>query len=390
MSFNGSGAASGAAGGAAAGAALGPWGAAIGGIAGGLYGGFAGSGAGGPVITDPVSGQQLTDASGAVGGSIAEQQAFVNALAAQGGIQNQSNVYSQLQGVANGTGPNPAQAQLAQATSANVANQAALMAGQRGASSNVGLIARQAGQQGAATQQQAAGQAATLQANQSLGALGQLGGIAGQQVAEQGGALQGLSGTTLNNQGQVLGAQGQFNTAQVSDKNGAIAQGNQTYDQNLTGGLLSGLGTAATTFAGPKSAGGGGSTNAPGSAPSLGADTTFPKPQFAEGGPVSAVGRHLKMAKGGKVPVMVSPGERYLSPSEAQAVAAGKKNPMQSGEHIPGKPKVGGAKDSYTNDTVPKTLESGGIVLPRHITQGSNAPEKAAAFVRAILARQGL
>ena len=39
--------------------------------------------------------------------------------------------------------------------------------------------------------------------------------------------------------------------------------------------------------------------------------------------------------------------------------------------------------------TVDKTLESGGLVIPRHITMAKDAPEKAAAFVRAIIAKQG-
>lgn len=394
MSFNGKSALTGAAGGAAAGAALGPWGAAIGGLGGGLLGALSGGDSAIPSIADPVTGQQIADASGNVGSSIAQQQAFAAAVQAQGGLQNQSNVYNQLQGVANGTGPNPAQAQLAQATGANVSNQAALMAGQRGASSNVGLIARQAGQQGAATQQQAAGQAATLQASQSLGALGQLGGIAGQQVAEQQGALSSLGNTSLQNQGQVLGAAGQFNTDQVKNGNGAIASGQQQNGYEVQGGLLSGLGTAATAFAGSGAGGSagntGGSTNVPGTAPSLGANTTFDTPKFADGGPVSAAGRHLMMAKDGKVPALVSPGERYLPPQAVKEVAEGKKSAAAAGEKIPGKPKVGGAKDSYANDTVPKTLESGGIVLPRSVTQAADAPEKAAAFVRAIMGKQGL
>src|SRR5271169_6853465 len=68
--------------------------------------------------------------------ALAQQQAMVQALQAQNGIQNQSNVYNQFQGIANGTGPNPAQAMLSQATGANVANQASLMAGQRGSNAN--------------------------------------------------------------------------------------------------------------------------------------------------------------------------------------------------------------------------------------------------------------
>ena len=65
-----------------------------------------------------------------------------------------------LQQQMNGGGPNLAGAQLAQATGQNIAQQAALQAGQRGGAQNVGLMARNIGQQGANIQQQAVGQAA--------------------------------------------------------------------------------------------------------------------------------------------------------------------------------------------------------------------------------------
>lgn len=159
------------------------------------------------------------------------------------GVQNQqtaaaglgSNI-SQLQGIANGTGPNPAQAMLNQQTGINVANQAALMASQRGASANPALLARQAAQQGAATQQQAAGQGATLQAQQSLGAIGQMTGanqtLAGVGAGQVGQAQTGI--TSLGNAGAVATGQSQGQNAQ----NAGIAQ-------NQVGNQL-GSNTAAT------------------------------------------------------------------------------------------------------------------------------------------------
>ena len=100
-------------------------------------------------IQAPITNQMGLDSITQAQNQLAQQNAFVQALQAQNGIGNQSNVYNQLQNVANGTGPNPAQAMLANATGQNVANQAALMAGQRGSNANVGLMARQAAQQGA-------------------------------------------------------------------------------------------------------------------------------------------------------------------------------------------------------------------------------------------------
>ncbi len=132
---------------------------------------------------------------------------------AASGLQNvlgqQQATAGQLQGIANGTGPNPAQAALNNATGQNIASQAALMAGQRGAGANVGLMARQAAQQGAGIQQQAVGQGAEMQAQQQLAALGQL---SGQQQAMAGtnSALAGIgSGLTGQQQGAITDLYGQ-------------------------------------------------------------------------------------------------------------------------------------------------------------------------------------
>jgi hypothetical protein len=59
---------------------------------------------------------------------------------------------------------------------------------------------------------------------------------------------------------------------------------------------------------------------------------------------------------------------------------------MKSGGHVHGKAKVKG--DSYSNDTVKAMLSPGEIVIPRSIAQGQNAPDKARAFVEAVLAKQ--
>jgi hypothetical protein len=182
--------------------------------------------------------------------NINQQQALASALAGQNGIQNQSNVYSQLGNIASGQGPNPAQAMLAQQTGQNVANQSALMAGQRGASQNPGLIARQAGQQGASTQQQAVGQGATLQAQQALGALGQQANIAGQQVGNTLGAQQSVTNAQQAQNAQAIGAnvaQNQANIQNASQQNAAnaqIAAGQQQQQGNILGGVVGGIGSA--------------------------------------------------------------------------------------------------------------------------------------------------
>jgi hypothetical protein len=473
--------------------------------------------------------------------ALQQQQNFLTALQGQNGIQNQSNVFGQLQGVANGTGPNPAQAMLNQSTQQNVANQAALMANQRGASANAGLIARQAAQQGAQTQQQAAGQAATMQAQQSLGAMGQLAGIAGQQVGQQANATQGLSSSQQAEQGQIQNAIAAQNNASVgiNSANASMANTQMQGQQGMLGGLMNmGAGAAAALMM--KDGGqvrqhfdgggyalqsadynntdpvdyGSGATDMSSVGPQasqsqLSAPVTAPPPPAAPGAPSpqqsqskapsfsqlanqshpsnqnpgqqnqqqpfnmgqqgnnggsglsqgannlgsvlgKAIGNYfnksssssnsqpgsvltpseqnnmqlginpasaplpqqtttgpdmdnsspaqasgsadpdqMNAARGGKVPALVSPGEVYLKPKDVKKVVNGA-DPMKVGEHIPGKPKVGGAKNSYANDTVKKTLDEGGIVVPRSKTKGKNPSEASIRFVHAIAAKHGM
>lgn len=495
---------------------------AVGGLL-GLGGGAAGSGFSGPsnanVLNPSTTAQADQSYQNALQG-LGNQSQFVNALTNNGGITNQANVYGQLQGVVNGTGPNPAQAQLAQSTGANTANQAALMAGQRGSNANAGLIARQAAMQGAANQQNSAGQAATLQANQSLNALNSAGSLATNQVNQ---AQQGLQGYTQAAQGEqqnvLNGIAGQNNAnvgmqSNINNVNGQLANTTMQGQQALIGGLMNGGGASsmlsslaeggkvrkpyaeggeadegasavpntstpafgsdsgASALAGKSSSGGGGAgilalladggnygpnSNVPMAAPaqqpqaSQMAAANNKKPSHSKhnspsveatpsyGNPganalyqgASSFGRFLAnraeiptttgaatsdemaggpqdsnnnssqqgspdnspntmmAAQGGKVPAMVSPGERYLPPSEVSAVKEGKKNPMEAGEKIPGKPKVGGAKNSYANDTVPKDLDEGGLVLPRSVTQSKHPHWAAMKFVQAHMAQGG-
>lgn len=159
-------------------------------------------------------GQELAGQMAGVGGV----QNLNNALQSQQALAGQQQgLANQYQDIASGQGPNPAMAMLNQQTGQNVAQQASLMAGQRGAGSNVGLLARQAGQQGAGIQQQAVGQGATMQAQQSLNALQGIGNqqqaigntnqnvanIAAQQIGQQQQQQQALAGQA----GQQIGFQ---------------------------------------------------------------------------------------------------------------------------------------------------------------------------------------
>lgn len=386
---------------------------AIGGML-GLSGGVNGSGVQGPQranIVNPVTGEQLATANTGVQNSLQSQQQLMQALQGQNGIGNQSQVYNQLQGVANGTGPNPAQAMLANATGANVANQAALMAGQRGAGANVGLMARQAGQQGANIQQQAAGQGAALQANQSLNALGAAGNMAGQQVQNQMGATAQNNAANQAYQQGLLNAQGQYNASEagvqssINSANAGMASTAMKGQQDMIGGLLGGAGSAMgmaeggeVSQGGPQSTFGkflagmepmgnvaqlsqGANDFGSGIGAALGRS-------FAPSVPMQAgykMGNQIAMKDGGKVPAMVSPGEGWLPPEKAKEVVKDGKNPLSIAEKIPGKPKYPG--NDYRNDVVPKNLKEGGVVIPNSVMQSSDPAGNAAKFVAATLAK---
>jgi len=474
----------------------------------GLAGGAGGTGFATPQgasLQTPVTTDQANAANQASQDALAQQQAFLQQVQAQNGLGNQTNVFNQLANIAAGKGPNPAQAQLAQATGANVANQAALMAGQRGANANVGLMARQAAQQGAQTQQQAAGQAASLQAQQSLNALQGMGQLANQQAAQQAAATGAVTGAQQSQQQALLNSIAQANNARVgiqsniNTANAGLAGQQMQQQGNLIGNLTGGIGSALGLAEGgevsqrrmypnggyvesntlPQSSGSYAATTpdqnydtiaaqqAATSSVAAPAAPSAPPPASASSGPASRVGQfhasqasgntpppltgasavgntlgkaigtglkslfgssnsqtspaesnasgftsgqleaaHARqqaldagaiskedamapdqMAKGGKVPALLSPGERYLTPEKAKKVVKGKADPIKDGKLVPGKPKVGGAVNSYKNDTVKANLDEGGIVIPRSITEGKDPHWNALKFVRQTMAK---
>jgi hypothetical protein len=301
-------------------------------------------------LLQPATVDQANQQYANVNTGLSQQQAFLNALAAQGGIGNQANVFAQQQALANqlaqqamGQGPNPALSQFNQATGQNIAAQAAMMAGQRGASANAGLIARQIAQQGAATQQQASGQAATLQAQQQLAAQqalqnqqAQMASLAGNQVQQQGSALGNYNQFAQGAQQNILNSIANQNQSAVGLANGLnnanveIAKGNQQFQADFANKAFKAGGTA------------------------------MGMPGLAHGG---MVGPQSKLAQ-------------YLCNGGM---------PMMSGGMVPGQAKVSG--DSRNNDTVQVMVSPDEIVIPRSITTSKDAPKKAAEFVAKVLAR---
>jgi len=267
----------------------------------GLGGGASGTGFSGPQyaqIQAPTNPDQVGAAYAGNQAGLTSQQQLLAALQNQNGVGNQSQVYGQLQGIASGA-VNPAQAQFAQNTAQNVGNQAALMAGQRGASSNVGLIARQAAQQGAGIQQQAVGQEATQQANNQINAIGQAGQLATTQAGQQ------IGQTNANVQAQQAEQQNLLNALQGFNTNTVASQGNvNTANAGLASTTMQGqqavVGGAANAGAALAAAAGGGEIvkMAAGGDTSTTAAAT-PGVYSGTNGPVSSFGQFLKGATSG-------------------------------------------------------------------------------------------
>lgn len=230
-------------------------------------GNFTAGGNAAPII-NAANLQQANTAYDTAQGALSQQQALAQALQAQGtqGMGYQTQLGQALSAQSQGQGPNPAQAQFAQNTEANTANQAALMAGQRGAASNVGLIARQAGRLGAATEQNSAGQAASLQAQQQLNAQQQLQNLAQTQIGQTAGESNAYSQAAQGEQSNILNAIAAQNNANVAlqsnmnNANAAMSQTNSNASTAFIGGLINPLGGTVSNAA----VGGGGSSGAVG------------------------------------------------------------------------------------------------------------------------------
>lgn len=326
-----------------------------------------------------------------------------------------NRVYNQQQGLANqllaqtqGQGPNPALAQLNQTTGQNVANQAALMASQRGASANPALLARQAAMQGANTQQQAVGQGATLQAQQQLAAQQAL----AQQQAQM--AQQNLQGESIY-QGALAAQNSALTQGSLGAQNiNANIQGqNASTRGGLLGGLLGGVAGGLSSGLGFSQGGEvpnknkmatGGEVNgiAQYQTPGIG----IPQLDIPQANTMGTAGKSMGnlggglasglfggaggsaatgtlMAGGAGDAIAGGAGDALLEAAPLALAYKGGKIPfsqMLAGGNVPGKAKVKG--DNKKNDTVPTLLSPGEIVLPRSVTESSNVEAKAVEFLK--------
>lgn len=344
--------------------------------------------------------------------------------ASQDALKQYQQFVDQMKAYASGQGPNPAQAQLQQATDKNIAQNAALIGSQKGI--NPGQAGRLAAENAASIGQQAAGQGAEMRANQMVNAQGQLGN-----------AVAGFTGANQQQQNMFQNAATQFNNSQIAmrgnqnDINQKTRSAANNIGSQIGGNVMSGIGSAFGLAEGgvvPEGYADGG-------------EVDLTKPMNSDGSPTSFAGRFMKgmmggpsmnpattattspvasgsqmvgkgigegakalaglfapkessdevaspFAKGGQVKAMVSPGEKYLPAKAAEKVAKSPNKEQEikkQAQTIPGKAKVKG--DSEKNDTVPKTLESGGVVIPR--TKANN-PKQAADFVAAVMGHKKL
>lgn len=365
---------------------------------------------------------------------LAQQQALANQLqgnaASQTGAQNQSDILAQqqalanqLQGQASGQGPNPAQQQYQQNINAGTQAAAGTIASQKGISP--ALMAEMIARQQGSANQNAAGTAATLQAQQQLAAQQQLQSqqagmqnVAGNQVGQQQTAAQQLAAQQAGMQNVAQNQVGSQQNAvtglnQITQGNQAqMLNANQAYAQNLVnmqGNINSA--NAGVSAAGAQAAGNvaGGGLNAVGGylgkgsvAPSAatssaGAGATMADSSqagemlAAKGGlimpdhiqHISDIyhGPDLMKAKGGEINYSKKESTDIKLPEKQ--ISQGGYSEYQSGALVPGKAKVD--HNSYSNDTVKALLSPGEIVLPLDVVNHKNPADQAKKFVQALL-----
>ncbi len=224
-----------------------------GGVAGwlGMGNDFAGTNANTTPGTDT---SQLNTAYTHAGSALGRQTGLAKTLTpgTEQGAGNQASLANMYLNQAQGNGPSPAQAMLNQNTGTNIAQQAALMAGQRGAGANAGNLAENAARVGAATQQQAVGQSATLGAQQQLAAQQNLQNLSATQVGQGQAAVQGLNNAAQNEQNILQGANTSYNNAlvgmqsNVNNVNAGVAAANQQATEAATSGITGALAPGAS------------------------------------------------------------------------------------------------------------------------------------------------
>jgi phage gpG-like protein len=314
------------------------------------------------------------------------------------GAKTQDVLTQQLLGQAQGQGPSVGQEILNQATRRNIAQQAALQAGQRGAGANAGLIAANNANLGANIQQQAGEQAALLGAQQQLAAQGQLAGLAGQQVGQGLNAAQ-LQGQLSQNEQNILqNANAAANQAAVASQNNIneinakAEQANQQANQGILAGLGQALGGIGGALLGPlgteagsalgnaaKNLFGGKKKEAFGGEilpPHLDKMMAMYHPHFHAGGMVHGAPQQTKKELKGEKSMM---GYKMGGMVKKKHMMHEHEDEYASGVRVPGEPKV--HHDDYKNDTVEAKLSPGEFVIDIDSMKDKGKLGKMARFV---------
>lgn len=397
----------------------------------GTAGGTSGTGYSGPsggAMPDylvPVLNSESQEAQMATMAQLGQQGALLQALQGQGGLQAQTNAYNQFNNLAQGIGPNPAQAQFQQNANQLAKQQSGMIGAQKGI--NPGLAARLIANQGASAGQNIAGQAATLQAEQQLQGMGGAANMANTMAGQQLAQANAYTGQRQNQQQMLLGAltgnigQGVNQQSNINNVNAGLASNVMGQQGKMFGGLMQGAGQAAMMLSGggmvPGYAGGGSVMGAP-------QDPNQPQSDFAKSmsQTASAIGGNFfddptkqfqqnNQLQNGASSFMQGLGHLIGgSPQQPQIMAggAGDMAPMAApmpvmnaacggaiqGETyankmqaVPGKASVKG--DSLKNDTVPAKLSPGEVIIPRSVMQSSDPAGNAAKFVAAVMAKKG-
>lgn len=281
----------------------------------------------------------------------AQRDAAMGVDRAFGAGDQQQALADALRAQAEGRGvPSLAEMQLAQATDRTAKQAAGMIGAQRGLSA--GTATRLAANAGAAANQEAAGQAAMIRAQEQMQAQAALaqqlaamrGGDINQQQASQG--LFGQAGALRGDQrGQNL-----QNQLEAQRLNADVARGNQ---QAAMDAERLAAGQAAQDRAA--------------------AQADQARTDRILGGVSQAAGAYGARANTTPTPKPIGDGLMDV--------------PFAEGGVVPGKARRPG--DSPENDTVPAALSPGEIVLPRSITRHRNAPAMAHAFVQALMAQGG-
>lgn len=334
--------------------------------------------------------QQIANSQGNFGTLQAQQQNLAKALLAQ----------------SQGEGPNPAQAMLNQATDRNIKQGAGMIASTKGI--NPALAARMAMENAGKMNTEAAGQAATLGAQQQLHAQNALSNLYGN-----------MTGQNLQNVATSGGLANQASLGSQGINAGVNAQ-NAAANQNTFGGFLNGgmAALAALNKGGEvpvRKMAGGGMTASQSIANQLLQSAGIPiweagNTQDQSGGamgnlmkmvgggsPAEAVGgggaggssmmAAAALAEGGEIPAhmegiaKIYHGYEKPTTKKVEILPANPKTASlkSQGGDVPGKAKVKG--DSLKNDTVPTLLSPGEMVIPRSVMQSEDPVSAAADFV---------